>query len=218
MQGTSVRARALTLGDRRSAGESSVRRRSVVREYAVVMVQALVLALFIRSFVVQSFHIPSGSMEDTLLVGDFLLANKFVYGAKIPFTDTRLPAIRAPRRGDIIVFQAPHVPKDFIKRCAAVEGDVVEMRGNALYVNGEMVEEPYVKLEGPAPPAADFGPMLVPPGHLFMLGDNRNNSQDSRFWGMVDMDLVKGKAFLLYWSWDRHRHLPRLSRIGDLIR
>jgi signal peptidase I len=168
--------------------------------------------------VVQAFQIPSGSMEDTLLVGDFLLANKFLYGAQVPFTTLRLPGIRDPRRGDIIVFRAPHQDKDFIKRCIAVGGDTVELRDNKLLVNGEPKEEPYVVLKGRTPAVANFGPITVPQGYLFMLGDNRNNSQDSRFWGPLDEKLIKGKAMVLYLSWDKERSRPRLSRIGDIIR
>lgn len=193
------------------------RARAWWRESAEVLGTALLLALVIRAFVVQAFRIPSSSMEDTLLVGDFLLVDKFSYGAKIPFTATRLPGLRDPHRGDIIVFRAPHVNKDFIKRCVAVGGDEVELRNNVLYVNGAPAAEPYVKLEGRVPRVADFPPRRVPDGKLFMLGDNRNNSQDSRFWGYLDMDRVKGKAFLLYWSWDGSRRLPRLSRIGDIL-
>lgn len=200
------------------AGSAARRRpRAWWREYFEVLVTALALALLIRAFIVQAFRIPSSSMEDTLLVGDFLLVDKFSYGAKIPFTNTRLPGLGEPHRGDIIVFRAPHVDKDFIKRCVAVGGDEVEMHDNVLFVNGVKMVEPYVKLEGRSPRVADFPARRVPPGHLLMLGDNRNNSQDSRFWGFLDMDRVKGKAFLLYWSWDSERRLPRLSRIGDIL-
>ena len=192
-------------------------RKSAVKDYAEILVISVLLALFIRSFVVQAFQIPSGSMEDTLLVGDFLLANKFLYGAQVPFTGMRLPGIRDPRRGDIIVFRAPHQDKDFIKRCVAVGGDTVELRDNKLFVNGAAIEEGYVVLKGRTPAVADFGPITVPQGYLFMLGDNRNNSQDSRFWGPLDEKLIKGKAMVLYLSWDKDRSRPRLSRIGDII-
>jgi signal peptidase I len=157
-------------------------------------------------------------MEDTLLVGDFLLVNKFIYGARVPILGWRFPEVRDPERGDIIVFRAPHVDKDFIKRCVAVGGDVVEMHENVLYVNGQAVDEPYIKLEGRPPPVADMSPRRVPDGYLFMLGDNRNNSQDSRYWGFLDVNRLKGKAFVLYWSWDSSRHRIRFNRIGDIIR
>jgi len=193
-------------------------RKSAVKDYAEILVISVLLALFIRTFVVQAFQIPSGSMEDTLLVGDFLLANKFLYGAKVPFTEVRLPAIRHPKPGDIIVFRAPHQNKDFIKRCVAVGGDTVELRDNKLFVNGEPVEEQHVAFKGRTPAVANFGPITVPQGYLFMLGDNRNNSQDSRFWGPLDEKLIKGKAMVLYLSWDKERSRPRFSRIGDIIR
>lgn len=193
-------------------------RKSAIKDYAQILLVSAVLALFIRTFVVQAFQIPSGSMENTLLVGDFLLANKFLYGAKIPLTDVRLPAIRHPRRGDVIIFRDPREEKDLIKRCVAVGGDTVELRDNTLYVNGEKKDEDYVALRGPMPAAANFGPVTVPEGYLFMLGDNRNNSLDSRFWGPLDEKLIKGNAMVLYLSWDRERARPRLSRIGDIIR
>src|SRR5262245_43624333 len=204
-------------GASRAERRKPARRKSWIREYAAVGLTALLLAFAIRSFVVQAFRIPSSSMEDTLLVGDFLLVNKFLYGAQVPLVHWHLPAVRKPHRGDIIVFRAPHVPKDFIKRCVAVEGDKVEVRNNVLYVNDQRVEEPFLKLDGRPPSVANYAPHRVPPGHLFMLGDNRNNSQDSRYWGMLSMDRLKGKAFVLYWSWDGEHHRPRFSRIGHVI-
>ena len=192
--------------------------KSAIKDYARILIVSALLALFIRTFVVQAFQIPSGSMENTLLVGDFLLANKFLYGAKIPFSEIRLPAVRHPRRGDIIIFRDPREEKDLIKRCVAVGGDTVELRDNTLYVNGEQKEENYVALRGPAPALANFGPVTVPDGYLFMLGDNRNNSLDSRFWGPLDEKLIKGNAMVLYLSWDKERGRPRLSRIGDIIK
>jgi len=192
------------------------RRKSLVREYAEVLIISLVLAFFTRALVVQAFRIPTGSMEQTLLVGDYLLVNKFLYGAKVPFLDLRLPAIRGPRRGDIIVFQSPTQRKDFIKRCVAIEGEVVELRDNVVYINGEPLEELYTHFEG-RPHKANYGPVKVPEGYVFVLGDNRNNSQDSRYWGMLDIDLIKGKAMVLYFSWNKDKHWPRWRRIGSLI-
>jgi signal peptidase I len=198
-------------------------KKSVVREYTEAILVAVALALFLRTFIVQAFRIPTGSMEETLLPGDFLLVNKFLYGAKIPGTGAHLPGFRDPRPGDIIVFRAPHVDKDFIKRCVAVEGDVVELRNNVLYRNGERVQEEYKTLKGPPPIKKDFGPVRIPEGHVFMMGDNRNDSQDSRYWGPLDTRLVKGKAMVLYWSWDRYRRVlgfiptPRFDRIGQIV-
>jgi signal peptidase I len=199
-------------GEKGGAGRSNR-----VAEYAESIFVAGVLFLFLRTFVVQAFQIPTGSMEDTLLVGDFLVANKFLYGARIPWTETRLPAVRQPRGGDIIVFRAPHVEKDYIKRCVAVEGDTVEVRGNVLVVNGVERKESFTVFKGAIPSVANWGPKIVPPGHLFMLGDNRNNSQDSRYWGFLDKKRVKGLAMFLYFSWDKDRFLPRLGRFFDPI-
>jgi signal peptidase I len=201
----------------RAESPSHPRRRGLVREYAEIIIVSVTLAVFIRTFFVQAFQIPSGSMEETLLVGDYLLANKLVYGPKIPFTSWRLPAISRPKRGDIIVFRAPHQDKDFIKRCVGVGGDTVQLIDNRLYVNGEEQKEPFVTLKGDPPPFANTAPVRVPEGYLFMMGDNRNNSQDSRWWGVLDENLVKGKAMIIYMSWDKERLRPRFSRIGDII-
>ncbi|HTR96666.1 MAG TPA: signal peptidase I [Candidatus Acidoferrales bacterium] len=171
------------------------------------LVIAVILVSILRAFVIQAFRIPSESMCDTLLVGDFLFVNKFEYGPKIPFTHLRLPGIRAPRRGDVIVFQYPPNPSvDFIKRCIATGGQTVEVRHKDVYVDGQKLVEPYVKhitsVEDPAgyTNRDNYKPPTVPPGMLFMMGDNRDNSYDSRFWGPVAMDLVKGHAMFIYFS------------------
>lgn len=190
----------------------------MVREYGEAIFVAAVLFLFLRSFVVQAYQIPSGSMEDTLLVGDFLVANKFLYGARVPFTEWRLPKIRDPKRGDIIVFRAPHVHKDFIKRCIGLEGDTVELRDNKLYLNGELQDEPFIALKGSSTVFSTWGPKVVPPGQLLMLGDNRNWSDDGRHWGFLDKSRLEGHAMFLYFSWNKERFLPRLNRIFRPIR
>ncbi len=291
---------------------------------------AILVALIIRQFVIQAFRIPTGSMEKTLLVGDFLFVNKFLYGAETPerlrvplvnwtllggLPVLKFPAIRDPQQGDIIVFEYPlDRNQDYIKRCVAVAGDTVELRGGLLYVNdreyeddlddpdgdtsmrpddarvkphtnhdpsraGQMLNRDYGLAEAlatrimlerldmfqasvEAALGADVGlvhaeidaplevlrahvsgerpvgmvelrphlvaihdhvkavdaPYVVPEGHIFMMGDNRFNSADSRYWGPLDTDLIKGKAIFLYWSWDKDRMLPRFSRLGDLIR
>ncbi|MFI5369935.1 MAG: signal peptidase I [Candidatus Eisenbacteria bacterium] len=199
-------------------------RRSTVREYVEAILWALVLTTFLRTFVIQAFRIPSESMVKTLLVGDFLFVNKFEYGAKIPFTHVRLPGVRKPQRGDIIVFQFPQDPsKDFIKRCVAVGGETLQIRDKVVYVNGRPLDEPYVvHSDTTVRPAGfdyrdNFGPYLVPKGDLFMMGDNRDNSNDSRYWGPLDMDLVKGRAMFLYWSWDGPHFSPRWDRLFRVI-
>lgn len=184
-------------------------KKSVLREYVEAIAIALVLALFIRTFVVQAFKIPSGSMEPTLLIGDHLLVNKFIYGVKNPFTGDNLVAISRPARRDIIVFKYPVNPdQDFIKRVIGVEGDTIEMVDKKLLVNGEpfvvdsaVYRDPTILPAG-IKPRDNFGPITVPKDSLFVMGDNRDNSYDSRFWKFVKLSSVKGKAFILYWSWD----------------
>jgi signal peptidase I len=202
----------------------SYKKKSKLREYAEAIIVALILALIIRAFVVQAFKIPSGSMKPTLLVGDHILVLKFIYGTKIPFTDKRILVFTEPKRGDIIVFRYPQDPtRDFIKRVIGVGGDVVEERNKVVYINGKPLHEPYVQhTDNDIRPLSkdvrdNFGPVYVPEGKLFVMGDNRDQSYDSRYWGFVDMKDVKGKAFIIYWSWDRTKHLPRLNRIGKLI-
>lgn len=183
------------------------RPRSMVREYAESLLWAVVMVVVLRAFVIQAFRIPSESMVPTLLVGDYLFVNKFLYGPKIPFTHVRLPGLRAPRIGDVIVFQYPPDPsQDFIKRCVATGGQTVEVREKQLRVDGRAPVEPFVRhgdprvLPASVAPRDVFGPVTVEPDHLFMMGDNRDFSADSRFWGTVDMDLVKGPAMFLYFS------------------
>jgi len=196
--------------------------KSKLREYTEIIVTAVVLALIVRTFIIQSYHIPSASMEDTLLKGDFLFANKFIYGAKVPFVDYRLPALRDPRPGDVVIFKYPcDEETDYIKRCIAVEGQVVEVRGKTVYINGEKQEEDYTKFIGPDWRRRDFGPYTVPDGCIFVMGDNRDNSRDSRYWtcgAALDKKYLRGKALFLYFSIDYQNHLPRFSRIGDIIR
>jgi signal peptidase I len=205
-----------------SAGKTTKKKKRSTRDTANEWIKsiliALLLALLTRATVVQAFRIPTGSMEETLLEGDFLLANRFLYGSKIPFTGVRLPAVREPRRGDIIIFEHPTEGKDFIKRCVALPGDKVEIRNDVLYVNGAAVEEPYKKLSAFGGSLANYGPVIVPEGHLFMLGDNRHNSYDSRSWGPLDEHYIKGKAMVIYFSWNGEAHFPRFTRMGRVIR
>jgi len=204
-----------------------VRRKSLIREYGEAIVIAIVLALIIRTLVVQAFTIPSGSMMDTLLVGDYILVNKFLYGPELPLTEFRVPGLREPQRGDIIVFKYPQDEKrDFIKRIIAIPGDQIVIRGHDVHVNGQRLREAYVKHTAPSPGQAGqtycgyaYGceATAVPPGAYFVMGDNRDNSQDSRYWGFVRREKIKGKAFLIYWSWDSDRHWLRWWRLGKYI-
>lgn len=221
-------------------------------EWAKSFQLAVLLFLVIRAFVVEAFKIPSGSMEGTLLVGDFLLVNKLVYGAEVPFTGKRLPAVRTPARGDVIVFQWPSDPtKNFVKRLVGVPGDTLSMTEGVLSRNGVRLQESYVRHTDPGvDPAGDefrwqrdylirsaeasvayhpsrnnWGPLVVPPKHLFVLGDNRDNSLDSRYWGFVPDSLVRGTPMVVYYSYvpDSSAQLDFLTRVrwhrlGDRVR
>jgi signal peptidase I len=204
--------------------------KSKSREWTESIIVALVLALIIRTFVVQAFKIPSGSMEDTLLIGDHLLVSKFVYGMQIPFTDKRILTFKHPQQGDVIVFEFPEdrnksyfSRRDFIKRVVGVPGDVVEVREKQVYVNGVKYDLPQAIHKEADTIPAEYGPrdfmkpVTVPADSYFVMGDNRDRSYDSRFWGFVTDPEIKGKAFIKYWSWDSERHLPRITRIGGLI-
>jgi len=207
---------------------AKVRKKSVIREYTEAILVAILLALLIRTFVVQAFKIPSGSMIPTLLVGDHILVNKFVYQrfgyGKVVF------GFRDPARGDVIVFKYPvDESRDFIKRIIAVGGEDFYIKDQKIYVNCRPPEPTCQPLQDPwafhedriGPGSETFGPVRVPPGSYFVMGDNRNNSQDSRYWGFVKREKIKGKAFAIYWSWDSDREAlwdrVRWSRLARLI-
>jgi signal peptidase I len=193
-------------------------RKSTIREYFESIVIAVILALFIRTFVVQAFKIPTGSMEENLLIGDHLLVNKFVFGPTETGMERALLPIGIIKRGDILVFKYPVEPdRDFIKRVIGLPGETVELREKKVYINGKPLDEPYVHFL--QPPGADselhevtsfdvrerYGPVTVPQNQYFMMGDNRDNSQDSRYWGFMPRENVKGKALLIYWSYEAGR-------------
>ena len=192
------------------------------------IVIAIVVALIIRTFIVQAFDIPSGSMKPTLLPGDYILVNKFTYGMRIPFTNTRIFSYKEPKRGDVIVFIYPKDPsKDFIKRVIGMQGETVQIIRGKIYIDNKLVSDPwgyFDKDESPGFISAveNFGPAVVPEGFLFVMGDNRNNSEDSRFWGVLPLNNVLGKALIIYFTWNgKAENLPdkvRWSRIGELIR
>ena len=185
-------------------------RKSTLREYFESIVIAVILALFIRTFVVQAFKIPTGSMEENLLIGDHLLVNKFVYAPTLFSWENKLLPIDPIRRGDILVFKYPEDPeRDFIKRVIGLPGETVELRAKKVYIDGKPIDEPYVRYLFPPPPEGSttdfdlrntYGPATVPADHYFMMGDNRDNSQDSRYWGFMPRDYVKGKALFIYFS------------------
>lgn len=206
--------------DRRLAGGEPPAK-SAFREYAEALAVALLLAMFIRTFIVQAFKIPSGSMLPTLQIGDHLLANKLLYGVRVPVYGTRYFGFFQPERNDIVVFVYPEDrSKDFIKRVVGIPGDRIEVRHKILYRNGEPVDEPFASRTEPegSAPRDTFGPVTVPEGNVFVMGDNRDHSFDSRFWGFVPYEDIKGKAFLIYWSWDGTDSWVRWSRIGSLVR
>ena len=242
-------------------------------EQVSTLLVAVLIALGIRAFVVEPYRIPSGSMFPTLLIGDHLFVNKFVYGIKLPFTRIRLPGLRAPERGDVVVFSVakrgpqtypadlhPELPtEEFVKRIVGIPGDRLEFRDGKVWLNGEPLqprplgetfeddtgrllsrvevrlgERSFTILDDPQVSLPEPGPVTVPPGRYFMLGDNRDHSKDSRFWGTVDLAEIKGPAMILYWSWDFNGewaellspltwwHLltqgMRWDRMGDVVR
>ena len=193
-----------------------IKKKSTFREYAEAAVIAVLLALFIRAFVVQAFKIPSGSMEPSLLIGDHILVNKFIYGIKIPFLHRTIIPIREPNRDDVIVFIYPvDKSKDFIKRVIGLSGEQIEIIDRKIYINGKVYDNNhgfYANQEGNPGGKYRFGPVTVPDNQYFVMGDNRDHSYDSRFWGFVPSESIKGKAFIIYWSW------PHWKRFLNLIK
>lgn len=202
------------------------KKKNAWRENIEAILIAIVIAMFIRTFIVQAFKIPSGSMLETLQIGDQILVNKFIYGVKIPFTNGKtLIPVKDPERGDIVVFKYPEDPsKDFIKRVVAVGGDTLEIKNKKLYVNDKLVtRQPYAEykdhriLSGNVTSRDNLKKISIPDNKLFVMGDNRDNSHDSRFWGFVDLSQVKGEAFIIYWSWNREQFGVRWKRLGNLL-
>jgi signal peptidase I len=195
-------------------------KKSVVREYFEALVTAVALALFVRTFVFQAFKIPTGSMEPNLLVGDHLIVNKMIHAPAITGFERLLLPDRDIRRGDVVVFKYPEDPeRDFIKRVIGLPGDRLELRRKKVLINGKPIDEPYVHYleppnpDGPSRPddvREEYGPVTVPAGQYFMMGDNRDNSQDSRFWGFMPQAYVKGKALFIYFSFKEGGSLGNL--------
>jgi signal peptidase I len=198
--------------------------KSKLREYIEAILLAIVIAFFIRTFVIQAYKIPSGSMKPTLLIGDHILVSKFNYGIKLPFIRSTLIPIGAPKRGDILVFIYPEDrSKDFIKRLIGVPGDTIEIRDKKIILNGQPISDTHgvhsdsLIIPGAVQPRDNLGPVRVPEGSLFVMGDNRDESYDSRFWGFVDMKDVLGKALIIYWSWNHAEYGVRWGRIGTIL-
>jgi signal peptidase I len=235
------------------SGDAPIRRpagRRGLSDWTRSIAIALVLFLTIRTFVVEAFKIPTSSMENTLLVGDFLLVNKAVYGSRIPGTGIQIPALKEPERGDVVVFHPPHEPhKNYVKRVVGIPLDTLEMRDKQLYRNGAPVDEPYARHEDDRgdtvhpdmrwqsgyliastppryrPTRDNWGPLVVPPESYFMLGDNRDNSEDSRYWGFVSRDAIRGEPWVVYYSFIPSAATPlpwmrrvRWARLGTVIR
>ncbi len=196
-------------------------KKSVFREYAEAFAIAILLALFIRTFVVQAFKIPSGSMLPTLQIGDHLLVSKFIYGIKIPFSGTTLIPIKSPERQDVVVFKYPKDRSvDYIKRVIGIPGDTLAIRNKKVYINNSPIEDPYAHYTSSTvmvgSPRDNLSAIEIPDGKVFVMGDNRDNSHDSRFWGFVDQKDILGKAFIIYWSWDITSPLLSFDRMASV--
>src|SRR5215510_9494919 len=209
-------------------------KKSTLREYFESIVIAVILAFFIRTFVVQAFKIPTGSMEENLLIGDHLLVNKFLFAPTASSIERTLLPIGTIARGDVIVFKYPEEPdRDFIKRVIGLPGETVELKNKKVYIDGKPIDEPYVHFL--TPPSSDyqevtsydvrerFGPVTVSADKYFVMGDNRDNSQDSRYWGFLPREYVKGKALVIYWSYESGREdyldeglIASIKRMGSV--
>ncbi|HEX5727018.1 MAG TPA: signal peptidase I [Longimicrobiaceae bacterium] len=256
---TAPKGKAAAVPEKGEAAKSGARAKpkNEALEWVKSIAIAVVLFLFIRTFLIQAYSIPSNSMEDTLLVGDFLMANNTVFGARLPFTDVRFPAVRDPRHGEIVVFRPTYNDPviDVVKRVVGLPGDTIEMRAHVVHRNGRALEEPYAQLSGTpdramerygpqgyewhfgalpasvdrrayAPTRDSWGPLVVPAGHYFVMGDNRDASLDSRYMGFIPRDVIRGKPLFIYFSYDKERFAPfprfitaaRWGRIGDMVR
>jgi signal peptidase I len=204
--------------------KSKEKKKSKMQEYIEAIIIAVLIAVFIRTFIMQAYKIPSRSMVPTLLVGDHLLVSKFIYGIKIPYFRKTIIPLSDPKRGDIVVFIYPNDrSKDFIKRVIGIGGDTIEIKNKKIFLNGREYTDSFgiysdtVIYPAALQPRDNFGPISVPQGSLFVMGDNRDESMDSRYWGFVDLKDVEGKAFIIYWSWDREDQKLRWKRTGSLL-
>ena len=204
--------------------KNKVKLKSKVYEYAEAIIIAILIAVVVRTFVVQAYKIPSRSMVPTLLVGDHILVNKFIYGVKVPFLRNKIISVTNPQRGDIVVFIYPNDrSKDYIKRVIGLGGDKIEIKNKIIFINGKKYSDAYgiysdnVIYPGSMQPRDNFGPVTVPEKSLFVMGDNRDESADSRFWGFVDLKDVEGKAFIIYFSLNYEEKNLRWQRLGNIL-
>ena len=198
--------------------------KSKIKEYTESIIIAILIAVFIRTFIICAYKIPSRSMVQTLLVGDHILVNKFLYGVKIPLLRNTIIPVREPKRGEIVVFIFPNDrSKDFIKRVIGIGGDTIEIKNKKIFNNGKEYSDSYgiysdnIIYPATMQPRDNYGPVTVPKNSIFVMGDNRDESLDSRFWGFVDLKDVEGKAFIIYWSWNHEDHNLRWQRLGNLL-
>jgi len=189
-----------------------------IRDWVEPAFEAMIIAIVLRTFIIQAFRIPTSSMEDNLLIGDHLLADKFVYGSYVPWKDNTYARLTDPKRGDVVIFRYPLDKKFmFIKRCMGLPGDIIQVKDKVLYINGQKMDEPYIYNKDmrvyPAymTPRDNFGPVTVPPDSYFVMGDNRDNSADSRFWGFLERKYLRGKARLVYWPPNRWKIIKHLK-------
>jgi len=202
----------LTIGEILVAFVYKLPKTNVIRDWVEPAFEAIIIATIIRALIIQAFKIPSSSMEDTLLIGDHIIANKFIYGTNLPFSGKTILKFTQPKRGEVVIFRYPKNPSlMFIKRCIGLPGDTIEVKDKIVYVNGVKLDEPYVfhKDMNTYPANANnrdnYGPVVVPKDEFFVMGDNRDNSDDSRFWGFLPYKYLRGKAWLVYWPPDRIR-------------
>ena len=223
-------ARAAAMLDAATPRAAVPYRKSTAREYFESIAIAVVLALFVRTFVFQAFKIPTGSMENNLLIGDHLLVNKFLFGPTATSLERALLPIREVQRGDVVVFKYPEEPeRDFIKRVIGLPGETLELKGRTIHINGRPIDEPYAQYIEPGqlgspnenPTDGDvrrkYGPVTVPAGHYFMMGDNRDNSQDSRYWGFLPRAYMKGRAAFIYWSYEAESADYQATGLGEQV-
>ena len=218
-------------GTPRELKEMADFKKSTLREYFESIVIAVILALFIRTFIVQAFKIPTGSMEENLLIGDHLLVNKFRFGPTASGLERALLPVGTVTRDDVVVFKFPEEPdRDFIKRIIGLPGETVEIREKKVYINGKVLDEPFTHFLEPSSSPSEFrevtssvvreryGPVTVPANQYFVMGDNRDNSQDSRYWGFLPREYIKGKALVIYWSYEAGREDYQEEGIGATLR